>query len=92
MFENETIPDSPLFAGIQPEEKESILKCLSAVEKKYEKGDAVFLAGTEIHSMGFVRAVSRSPEMISGETVRSLDMRGAGNSSVRPMPACRGKL
>lgn len=54
MFENETIPDSPLFAGIQPEEKESILKCLSAVEKKYEKGDAVFLAGTEIHSMGFV--------------------------------------
>ncbi len=54
MFENETIPDSPLFAGIQPEEKESILKCLSAVEKKYEKGDVVFLAGTEIHSMGFV--------------------------------------
>ena len=54
MFTNETIPDSPLFAGIQPEEKESILKCLSAVEKKYEKGDAVFLAGTEIHSMGFV--------------------------------------
>ena len=30
------------------------MKCLSAVEKKYEKGDAVFLAGTEIHSMGFV--------------------------------------
>ena len=54
MITNETIPDSPLFAGIQPEEKESILKCLSAVEKKYEKGDAVFLAGTEIHSMGFV--------------------------------------
>ena len=89
MFTNETIPDSPLFAGIQPEEKESILKCLSAVEKKYEKGDAVFLAGTEIHSMGFV--LSGSVE-ISGETVRSLDMRGAGNSSVRPMPACRGKL
>ena len=40
MFTNETIPDSPLFAGFDPEEKESILKCLSAVEKKYEKGDA----------------------------------------------------
>lgn len=48
MIHKEEIPDSPLFAGIHPEEKESILKCLSAVEKKYEKGDAVFLAGTAI--------------------------------------------
>ena len=54
MIEKEMIPDSPLFAGIHPEEKESILKCLSAVEKKYEKGDAVLLAGTAIRSMGFV--------------------------------------
>ena len=30
------------------------MKCLSAVEKKYEKGDAVFLAGTAIRSMGFI--------------------------------------
>ena len=54
MIHKEEIPDSPLFAGIHPEEKESILKCLSAVEKKYEKGDAVFLAGTAIRSMGFI--------------------------------------
>ena len=39
MIHKEEIPDSMLFAGIHPEEKESILKCLSAVEKKYEKGD-----------------------------------------------------
>ena len=36
MIHKEEIPDSMLFAGIHPEEKESILKCLSAVEKKYE--------------------------------------------------------
>lgn len=50
MIHKEEIPDSMLFAGIHPEEKESILKCLSAVEKKYEKGDIIFLAGTEIRS------------------------------------------
>ena len=54
MIHKEEIPDSMLFAGIHPEEKESILKCLSAVEKKYEKGDAVFLAGTAIRSMGLI--------------------------------------
>ena len=54
MIHKEEIPDSMLFAGIHPEEKESILKCLSAVEKKYEKGDIIFLAGTEIRSMGFI--------------------------------------
>ena len=54
MIHKEEIPDSMLFAGIHPEEKESILKCLSAVEKKYEKGDIIFLAGTEICSMGFI--------------------------------------
>ena len=91
MFENETIPDSPLFAGIQPEEKESILKCLSAVEKKYEKGDVVFLAGTEIHSMGFV--LSGSVEISRDDFWGNRQVLGhAGNSSVRPMPACRGKL
>ncbi len=38
-----------------PEEKESILKCLSAVEKKYEKGDAVFpRRDGDPCSMGFV--------------------------------------
>jgi len=54
MIHKEEIPDSPLFTGIHPEEQESILKCLSAVEKKYEKGETVFLAGHEICSMGFV--------------------------------------
>ena len=44
MIHKEEIPDSMLFAGIHPEEKESILKCLSAVEKKYEKGDMIFRA------------------------------------------------
>lgn len=93
MIHKEEIPDSPLFAGIHPEEKESILKCLSAVEKKYEKGDAVFLAGTAIRSMGFI--LSGSVDIsgtISGETGRSLDMLEAASSSERPMPVCPASL
>ena len=51
MIHKEEIPDSMLFAGIHPEEKESILKCLSAVEKKYEKGDIIFRNGDLLHGI-----------------------------------------
>ena len=64
MIHKEEIPDSPLFAGIHPEEKESILKCLSAVEKKYEKATRSFLAGTAIRSMGFI--LSGSVDILPG--------------------------
>ena len=72
-----------LFAGIHPEEKESILKCLSAVEKKYEKGDIIFLAGTEIRSMGFI---------LSGRVEISRDMEKPVSFSVKLTPVCRVKF
>mgnify|MGYP000674200969 CR=1 FL=1 len=92
MIHKEEIPDSMLFAGIHPEEKESILKCLSAVEKKYEKGDIIFLAGTEIRSMVSSQEESRSPGTISGETGRFWDMEKPVSFSVKLTPVCRVKF
>lgn len=44
----------PLFAGIREEELLGLLACLSAQEKKYARGEAVFLAGGRASSVGIV--------------------------------------
>ena len=93
MIHKEEIPDSMLFAGIHPEEKESILKCLSAVEKKYEKGDIIFLAGTEIRSMRFILSgrVEISRDDFWGNR-QVLDMEKPVSFSVKLTPVCRVKF
>jgi CRP-like cAMP-binding protein len=44
----------PLFSGINSDETEKLLTCLSAVQKKYEKGSPIFLTGEKLNSVGIV--------------------------------------
>ncbi len=46
----------PLFQGMKAEEAESILSCLSAVRRRYEKGNVIFSAGHCIRSLGLVQS------------------------------------
>lgn len=43
-----------LFRGLTEKEQDHILKCLSAVERRYRKGDTVLHAGTVTTAMGLV--------------------------------------
>lgn len=43
-----------LFQGLTPSEAESMLSCLGAVQKSYEKGQVIFHAGDIIQTMGIV--------------------------------------
>nr|WP_319633372.1 Crp/Fnr family transcriptional regulator [Sinanaerobacter chloroacetimidivorans] len=45
---------SALFKGIDEKDLESMLKCLDASEKKYEKNDIILLAGTKVTSVGII--------------------------------------
>ena len=45
---------SPLFLGISTEEIQTMLECLNAFEKKYEKGALIFQQGDTVNSMGLV--------------------------------------
>ncbi len=47
-------PDVLLFSGIQEEEIKSMLSCLGAVQKNYQKNEYVFHAGEPIESLGLV--------------------------------------
>jgi CRP-like cAMP-binding protein len=44
----------PLFEGIDKAELDKLLNCLSAVWKKYEKGDYVFMAGGKFNTVGVI--------------------------------------
>ena len=44
----------PLFAGIATDELRTLLNCLSAQEKKYEKGSYIFMSGEIITLIGLV--------------------------------------
>lgn len=50
----ENISSSALFRGISQADAESVLKCLSAVERTYKKGDIIFHAGDRASAMGLV--------------------------------------
>ena len=45
-----------LFQGMKEKEAESILSCLSAVRRRYEKGNVIFSAGHCIRSLGLVQS------------------------------------
>lgn len=44
----------PLFAGIDEPELENLLACLSSVEKHYNKGDLIYIAGDRVATVGVV--------------------------------------
>ena len=46
--------DTSLFWGFSEEEAESVLKCLSAVNKTYKKDEYIFRMGDTITSVGMV--------------------------------------
>lgn len=48
------ISEAELFRSISEEETEHILRCLSAVRKRYRKGATVFAAGDRARAMGLV--------------------------------------
>lgn len=45
---------SPLFNGIDTDQLQSLLTCLSAIEKKYDKNEMILNQGDPIDSMGLV--------------------------------------
>lgn len=45
---------SPLFLGIEHSELESMLHCLSAIEKKYDKNELILHQGEQVDAMGLV--------------------------------------
>ncbi len=54
MNNSSVLKKSPLFSGITPEEIQTMLTCLSAVEKKYAKGTLIFRQGEAVNRMGLV--------------------------------------
>lgn len=49
-----TLYENDIFAGIEPKETDSMLKCLNAKILSYKKGSALLLAGDEINWIGIV--------------------------------------
>ncbi|MCX7657714.1 MAG: Crp/Fnr family transcriptional regulator [Oscillospiraceae bacterium] len=62
---------TPLFKGISPQNLESMLKCLSAKTKSYEKGEAIMLAGEDVKNVGIVLdgKIQIQKEDINGERI-----------------------
>lgn len=48
----EHIPDYPLFAGIAPEERGTMLRCLGARVARYAKNEVILLAGDTVDTVG----------------------------------------
>lgn len=51
-----------IFQGISPEEIQTMLPCLDAEQKSYQKGDSIFREGEQISAMGLVLSGSVSIE------------------------------
>lgn len=67
-----TIPQSPLFAGIQPQELTSLLQCLGAKQQNYPKGTALLQEGQTTQQIGVVvsgLAVMEYQDIQGGNTV-----------------------
>ncbi|MDD3394638.1 MAG: Crp/Fnr family transcriptional regulator [Anaerotignum sp.] len=54
MLYMQILKKSPLFSGIQTDEIQSMLTCLSVIEKKYEKNELIFRHGETVDTMGLV--------------------------------------
>ena len=47
-------PESALFSGMEPKDVESVLSCLSARKRIYEKGSVILSSGSQVRSLGLV--------------------------------------
>ena len=45
-----------LFEGLSTEELRSVLSCIGAADRTYQKGEMIFLCGDEVKTFGIVRA------------------------------------
>lgn len=54
MQHSDFLTSTPIFRGISEKEISSILPCLKAEEKIYEKGDYIYRIGDHIHAMGIL--------------------------------------
>lgn len=52
------ISKTPLFEGIKEDDIKNILKCLSAKERKFKKGEIILYAGDEVSNIGIVESGS----------------------------------
>ncbi len=69
---------SPLFHSLRPEETGKALACLQAVEKLYDKGEVLLLAGDVTHRLGLV---------LSGSVnIRKEDLEGNAALLARILP------
>ena len=50
----QTVKNSKLFTGITEAEIEAMLQCLSASVKTFKKGDIIYRAGENIHSVAML--------------------------------------
>ena len=59
------LAQTPLFRGSTPEEVASMLACLGAVQRAYQKGAVIYCAGDTVQSMGLI--LSGSVHIESGD-------------------------
>ena len=52
--EHPALAKARLFQGIGPKERQEMLRCLSPIEKRYEKGEYVFRNGQQVSAVGLV--------------------------------------
>ena len=55
MLQLDAFAESPLLAGIKPEERKAMFACLAARERTYAKGEYVFHEGDAVDALGFVK-------------------------------------
>ena len=48
------LPDSPLFAGVETHDLNSMMNCLSAKERTYKKNEFIFHTGDTVRHIGMV--------------------------------------
>ena len=73
------LAQTPLFRGSTPEEVASMLACLGAVQRAYQKGAVIYCAGDTVQSMGLI--LSGSVHIESGDVWGNrsiLDQAGPG--------------
>ena len=92
-MKNSLLCNTALFRGIDQKETDSLLSCLQAYEKSYEKNQVILHAGDMVDSLGMVLegTVLIEADDIWGNRA-SWTRRNADKSLRKPMRCCRGSL
>lgn len=77
-MKGENISRSVLFQNISPADTESVLRCLSAVQKQYKKGEIIFRAGEKARAMGLV--ISGSVDIVRDDLWGNRQILGTAKS------------